>query len=191
MVGELTDAGGPQERGIIGQTPNLAARLQSSAEPNQVIIAESTRRLLGNLFELKHLGARGLKGIAEPVQTWAVLRVSSVASRFEALHHGRPDGPSSGGKKKSNCFYGAGPPQKLVKVKWCCSRARRASANRGLRLNSRNASPVSHLPPLRYFCSPQHTDSALYPIIGQMERAAGIRLQRHSANEARQARRPC
>ena len=86
VVGEMTDAGGPQERGIIGETPNLAARLQSIAEPNQVIIAESTRRLLGNLFELEDLGAKDLKGIAGPVRAWAALRPSSVASRFEALH---------------------------------------------------------------------------------------------------------
>jgi Adenylate cyclase, family 3 (some proteins contain HAMP domain) len=74
VVGEIADAGGPQERGIIGQTPNLAARLQSSAEPNQVIIAESTRRLLGNLFELEDLATKDLKGIAGPVRVWAALR---------------------------------------------------------------------------------------------------------------------
>jgi class 3 adenylate cyclase len=70
----------------VGETPNLAARLQGIAEPNTVVIAESTRRLLGNLFELEDLGAKDLKGIAEPVRTWAALRASSVASRFEALH---------------------------------------------------------------------------------------------------------
>jgi class 3 adenylate cyclase len=86
VVGEIADAGGPQERGIIGETPNLAARLQSIAEPNQVIIAESTRRLLGNLFELEDLGTKDLKGIAGPVRVWAALRPSSAASHFEALH---------------------------------------------------------------------------------------------------------
>src|SRR5262249_43367753 len=74
VVGDLVDAGGSQERGIIGETPNLAARLQGIAEPNTVAIAEATRRLLGNLFELKDLGARDLKGIAEPVPVWAALR---------------------------------------------------------------------------------------------------------------------
>jgi class 3 adenylate cyclase len=86
VVGDLIiGSGDTQERGIVGETPNLAARLQSVAEPNTVVIAESTRRLLGNLFELQDLGARDLKGIARPVRTWAALRPSSVASRFEAL----------------------------------------------------------------------------------------------------------
>jgi class 3 adenylate cyclase len=86
VVGDLIGSGAAQEQTVIGETPNLAARLQGIAEPNVVMIAESTRKLLGNLFELEDLGAKDLKGIAEPVRTWAVLRASSVASRFEALH---------------------------------------------------------------------------------------------------------
>src|ERR1700719_2883027 len=86
VVGDLVDAGGPQERGIVGETPNLAARLQGLAEPNMVVIAESTRKLLGNLFELQDLGAKEIKGTTGPA--WTVLRASSVASRFEALHAG-------------------------------------------------------------------------------------------------------
>src|SRR6202035_1727976 len=79
-------AGDAQERGVVGETPSLAARLQALAEPNMVVIADSTRRLLGNLFELKDLGPRDLKGLAGPARAWAALRASSVASRFEALH---------------------------------------------------------------------------------------------------------
>ena len=86
VVGDVIDAGGSQERGIIGQTPNLAARLQGLAEPNMVVIAESTRKLLGNLFELQDLGTKELKGIPGPVHVWMALRPSLVASRFEALH---------------------------------------------------------------------------------------------------------
>jgi class 3 adenylate cyclase len=86
VVGDLIGSGEAQERGIVGETPNLAARLQAVAEPNTVLIAESTRKLLGSLFELQDLGARGLKGMAEPVRAWAALRPSSVESRFEALH---------------------------------------------------------------------------------------------------------
>jgi class 3 adenylate cyclase len=173
VVGELTDAGGPQERSIIGQTPNLAARLQSSAEPNQVIIAESTRRLLGNLFELKHLGARDLKGIAEPVQTWAVLRVSSVASRFEALH-------TAG----LMAFIGREEEVELLLRRWSTAKTGEGqvvllSGEAGIGKSRLTAELLERLAgepltPLRYFCSRQHTDSALYPIIGQMERAAGI-----------------
>jgi class 3 adenylate cyclase len=87
VVGDLmTGAGEAHERGIVGETPNLAARLQGIAEPNTVVIAEATRRLLGNLFELKDLGARDLKGVAEPLRAWVALRASTVESRFEALH---------------------------------------------------------------------------------------------------------
>src|SRR5499427_1565218 len=83
VVGDLmTGAGEEHERGIVGETPNLAARLQVIAEPNTVVIAEATRRLLGNLFELKDLGARDLKGVAEPLRAWVALRASTVESRF-------------------------------------------------------------------------------------------------------------
>src|SRR5262249_33050745 len=86
VVGHLIQSGESEERGIVGETPNLAARLQSLAKPNMVVIAESTRRLLGSFFQLDGLGTRDVKGIAGPVRAWAVLQASSVASRFEALH---------------------------------------------------------------------------------------------------------
>ena len=86
VVGDLIGSGEAQERRIVGETPNLAARLQGIAEPNMVVIAEGTRKLLGSLFELHYLGAKDLKGIAGPVRAWAALRASSVESRFEALH---------------------------------------------------------------------------------------------------------
>jgi class 3 adenylate cyclase len=86
VVGDLIGSGSAQEQAVVGETPNLAARLQGIAEPNMVVIAESTRRLLGNLFELEDLGAKDLKGIAGQVRAWAALRVSSAEGRFEALH---------------------------------------------------------------------------------------------------------
>src|SRR5215831_17517877 len=86
VVGDLIGSGVSQEQAIVGETPNLAARLQGMAEPNSVVIAESTRRLLGNLFELDDLGAQNLKGIASRARAWSVLRPASVESRFEALH---------------------------------------------------------------------------------------------------------
>jgi class 3 adenylate cyclase len=86
VVGDLIGSGASQEQAIVGETPNLAARLQGIAKPNMVVIAEATRKLLGNLFELEDLGAKDLKGIAAPVRAWAALRASAVESRFEALH---------------------------------------------------------------------------------------------------------
>src|ERR1700722_5214751 len=86
VVGDLIGSGASQEQAIVGETPNLAARLQSVAAPNSVVIAESTRKLVGNLFELEDLGTQGLKGIAVPVSCSVVLRPASVGSRFEAMH---------------------------------------------------------------------------------------------------------
>src|SRR5262249_38517203 len=88
VVGDLIGSGASQEQAIVGETPNLAARLQGVAEPNSVLIAESTRKLVGNLFELEDLGVRDLKGVSGQVKTWAALRRSSVEGRFEALHAG-------------------------------------------------------------------------------------------------------
>jgi class 3 adenylate cyclase len=73
VVGDLVGSGEAQERGVVGETPNLAARLQGIAGPNTVVIAEGTRRLLGNLFELQDLGPQHLKGIAGPVRAWVAL----------------------------------------------------------------------------------------------------------------------
>jgi class 3 adenylate cyclase len=86
VVGDLVGSGEAQERGVVGETPNLAARLQGIAVPNMVVIAEGTRRLLGDLFELQDFGPKDLKGIAGPTRAWAALRARSIESRFEALH---------------------------------------------------------------------------------------------------------
>jgi class 3 adenylate cyclase/tetratricopeptide (TPR) repeat protein len=173
VVGDLIGSGEAQERGIIGETPNLAARLQSIAEPNKVVIAESTRKLLGNLFELEDLGPKDLKGVAGPVRAFAALRASSVASRFEALHaSGLTD------------LVGREEELELLLRRW--SRAKTGegqvallSGEAGIGKSRLTAALLERLAGephtrLRYFCSPQHTDSALYPIIGQMERAAGF-----------------
>ena len=173
VVGDLIGSGDTQERSIVGETPNLAARLQAIAEPNTVVIAESTRKLLGNLFELEDLGARDLKGIARPVRAWAVLRPSRVESRFEALH-------ATG----LTALVGREEELELLLRRW--SRAKTGegqvvllSGEAGIGKSRLTAALLEHLATephtrLRYFCSPQHTDSALYPIIGQMERAAGL-----------------
>jgi class 3 adenylate cyclase len=85
VVGDLIGSGSAQEHIIVGETPNLAARLQALAEPDTVVIAESTRKLLGGLFDLQDHGTSEVKGIAEPVRAFAALRPSAVESRFKAL----------------------------------------------------------------------------------------------------------
>src|SRR4029077_7596057 len=85
VVGDLIGEGSAREQSVVGETPNLAARLQALAEPNAVVIAAGTRRLVGDLFEYCDLGSTEMKGIAGPVPVWQVLCPSAVASRFEAL----------------------------------------------------------------------------------------------------------
>jgi class 3 adenylate cyclase len=85
IVGDLIGAGAAQEQAVVGETPNLAARLQAVAEPNSVVIAASTRRLIGGLFEYEDLGAVDAKGFAEPVRAWRVRSESTIGSRYEAL----------------------------------------------------------------------------------------------------------
>ena len=173
VVGDLIGSGEAQERGIVGETPNLAARLQGIAEPNTVVIAESTRRLLGNLFELVDLGAKDLKGISEPVRAWAALRTSSAEGRFEALH-------TSG----LTALVGREEELELLLRRWSKAKTGEGqvvllSGEAGIGKSRLTAALLERLAAephtrLRYFCSPQHTDSALYPVIGQMERAAGF-----------------
>jgi class 3 adenylate cyclase len=173
VVGDLIGSGASQEQAIVGETPNLAARLQGVAEPNNVVIAESTRKLLGGLFELEDLGAQNLKGISGRVQAWAALRPSSVESRFDALH-------TSGLTE----LIGRGEELELILRRW--DKAKRGegqvvllSGEPGIGKSRLTASVMERLAGeehirLRYYCSPQATDSAFFPIIGHMQRAAGF-----------------
>ena len=99
VVGDLIGSGEAQEQAIVGETPNLAARLQGIAEPNTVVIAESTRKLLGNLFELEDLGAKDLKGIAGPVRAWAALRASFGGKPLRGTARERTDRPRRAGRR--------------------------------------------------------------------------------------------
>jgi class 3 adenylate cyclase len=173
VVGDLMASGNAPERGIIGETPNLAARLQGLAEPNTVVIAEGTRKLLVNLFELADLGANELKGIAGPVRAWAVLRPRSMESRFEALH-------ATG----LTALVGREEELQLLLRRWARAKGGEGQAvllcgEPGIGKSRLTAALLESVAAeqhnrLRYLCSPQHTDSALYPIIGQIERAAGL-----------------
>ena len=173
VVGDLIGSGEAQELDIVGETPNLAARLQAIAEPNTVVIAEATRRLLGNLFELRNLGRKELKGIAESVRVFAALRASSVESRFEAMHPG-----------SLTDLVGREEELDLLLRRWSKAKVGEGqvvllSGEAGIGKSRLTAALLERLAiephtRLRYFCSPQRVDSALYPIMSQMERAAGL-----------------
>ena len=138
-----------------------------------VMVAEGTRKLLGDLFELEDLGAKDLKGIAAPVRAWAALRASSAESRFEALH-------ATG----LTPLVGREEETELLLRRWARAKAGEGqvvllSGEAGIGKSRLTAALLERLATephtrLRYFCSPQHTDSALYPLIGQIERAAGL-----------------
>ena len=173
IVGDLLGKGEAQEREVVGSTPNLAARLQGIAEPDSVVIAEGTRKLLGELFELVDLGPQRLKGVVGTTRAFAALRESSQVNRFEALH---PDGLSALVGREAEC--------ELLLRRWAKAKGGEGqvaliSGEAGIGKSRLTAEFLKRLPGephtrLRYFCSPQHTDSALYPIIDHIERAANF-----------------
>jgi class 3 adenylate cyclase/tetratricopeptide (TPR) repeat protein len=174
VVGDLGGEGKLREHAVVGDAPNLAARLQTLVEPNTVVVAESTRRLLGDHFLLHDLGQHELKGIAEPVRAWAVEGLLASESRFKAV---RPAGLAD--------LIG-----REAEMDFLLERQRLAwkgegqiiliSGEAGIgksRLAAALAERVARQPhtQFRYQCSPYHANSALYPVINQLERAAGFK----------------
>jgi class 3 adenylate cyclase/predicted ATPase len=174
VVGDLIGEGDAQERGVVGDTPNLAARLQALAEPGQVVISQSTRRLTGGLFDYHDLGRVALKGLAEPAQAWRVLGPSAAESRFEAQHGtgltplvGREEELELLTRRWQRAKAGEGSVV-LVSGEAGIGKSRVVQAL----LERLSAEPYTRL---RTFCSPHHQDAALYPTVTQLERAAGFR----------------
>jgi Adenylate and Guanylate cyclase catalytic domain/AAA ATPase domain len=179
VVGDLLGRGSALEPAVVGDTPNLAARLQGLADAGGVVVSARTRRLIGDRFRLKDLGRHSVKGLADPVQAFAALSVSESDSRFDAAHAARLTG-----------FVGReGESAELI------ARQRRAwggqrqivliSGEAGIgksRLSARLAEQAADPPHtrLRYRCSPCHRDNAFYPFVQQFERAAGIAPQEPS-----------
>ncbi|WP_035688198.1 adenylate/guanylate cyclase domain-containing protein [Bradyrhizobium sp. Cp5.3] len=174
VVGDLVSGTASEEQATVGETLNLAARLQGLAEPGAVVVAASTRRLLGDLFAFRNLGRRDVKGISEPIAVWAVEGASASESRFEAVRAARSIG-----------FVG-----RKEEIDFALSRQRLAWQGQGQMMlicgeagigKSRMVATLSESPALgvhcrvRYQCSPYHTNSALHPFVAQLERAAGIR----------------
>jgi len=172
VVGDLIGAGAAQERGVVGETPNLAARLQALARPGTLVVADTTRRQIGTLFEIEDLGPQPLAGFAEPQRAWRVVAESGVLSRFEAL------------RSEATPLVGRHEELDLLLRRW-----QQAKTGEGRvvlilgepgigksRLSTEFGGLIASEPltRLRYFCSPHHQDSALYPFIMQIEHAAGF-----------------
>ena len=174
VVSELQIDETPTEQAVVGETPNLAARLQALAEPGAVLIGPSTRQLTAGNFDYRNLGAHMLKGWAEPIPVWQVVGTSGVESRFEAMHN-----------TKLPPLIGREEEIDLLLRRW-----RHATQEEGrvVVLTGEPGIGKSHIArvlderlqsephiTLRYFCSAHHTNSALFPFINQLERAAGFK----------------
>jgi class 3 adenylate cyclase len=164
VVGDLIGEGAAQEQAVVGETPNLAARLQALAEPGSVMIASATRRLLGDRFRLQALGRHEVKGLAEPVEAWAVEGVSASEGRFEAVRSGRQTG-----------FVGREYELGLLLDRWKLAQdgegqvvllSGEAGIGKSRILSElRSHLEAQHATSLRLHCSPYFVNSAFYPII--------------------------
>ncbi|NRP74694.1 Adenylate cyclase 2 [Ensifer psoraleae] len=172
VVGDLIGEGSAQEEAVVGETPNLAARLQALAEPNTVLIAGGTHRLVAGLFEMIDLGPKQLRGFEAPVPAWRVIGESDAEGRFDALHG------------IATPLLGRSEELDLLLQRWQQARtgkgqAAMVSGEPGIGKSRLVAALEERLSTeqherLRYFCSPYHVNSALYPVIKQLERAAGL-----------------
>jgi class 3 adenylate cyclase/tetratricopeptide (TPR) repeat protein len=171
VVGEIIGTGSAQERTIVGETPNLAARLQALAGPDTILVSESTRNLLGGLFELEPTGEHELKGFAHPVPAWRVRGEASVESRFAAIRAGR-----------NLPLIGRAHEMGLMLDRWRMAQQGEgqivtiigeAGIGKSRSIEALQEALVNE-PHARIYlqCSPYHSDSALYPVIQYLGRAA-------------------
>ena len=174
VVGEVIGSGEAHERTVAGETPNLAARLQAMADPDSVIIADATKRMIGRLFEYMDLGRNVLKGFPEPVQAWRVLTEGPVVSHFEAIRSEADLTPLIDRLEELDFLR-----QSWVQARLGNGRTILLSGEAGVG-KSRLSVALRHnllgesFASLYHYCSPYHQNSAFYPIIKQLERDAQI-----------------
>lgn len=173
VVGDQIGASDSPERVAIGETPNLAARLQAVAPPGEVVIAASTRRLVGRMFDCRSLGSIEVKGLPQPVEAWQVFGETAGVSRFEALH-----------SAALTPLVGRQEEIELLLRRWQQAKAGEGrvvllAGEPGIGKSRIAESLLARLEGephvlLRHFCSPHHTGSALHPFITRLERAAAF-----------------
>jgi class 3 adenylate cyclase/predicted ATPase len=182
LVGDMSDSAISEEHGILGDTPNLAARLQSLAQPGGVIISGRTKSIAGAQFEYLDLGKVPINGFAKPVAAWQVAGKTAVTSRSHALQ-----------SSDLLPLIGRDEEMELLLSRWQRARSGAGqvvllSGEAGIgksRLTVALLEQLAREPHirLRCFCSPQHTDSMLYPVIGEMLRAA--RFAHHDSQQVK------
>jgi predicted ATPase/class 3 adenylate cyclase len=173
MIGDLIGQGAAQEETVVGETPNLAARLQVLAGPGQVVIAASTRRLVGALFEFIDLGPQRLKGFPEPLMVWRVLGESGAESRFEAVHGERPL-PLVGRDHEIGLLLDRWERVKEGEGQVVLLAGEPGIGKSRIVRTLRERLADEPLIPLSCCCSPYHASTALYPVVSSLERAAGF-----------------
>jgi class 3 adenylate cyclase/tetratricopeptide (TPR) repeat protein len=176
VVGDIVMTGAGPEQDVAGETPSLAARLQAMAEPNGIVIADGTRKMIGGLFECESLGTTAIKGFAKPVQAWRVLRSSTIQSRFQAFHPTDLT-PLVGRETEIEVLL-----RQWERAKSGQGRVVLLSGEPGIgksRLVCALQEQIGseHHVLLQYSCSRHHMDSALHPVISQLERAAQIQAE--------------
>jgi class 3 adenylate cyclase/predicted ATPase len=172
VVGDIVGEGAAEEAAVIGETPNLAARLQAVAEPNQVVVASATHQLLGSSFEYEDLGMHELKGIAQAVRAWRAVREHDTHSRYEARRIGGRS-PLLGRQEELGLLLRSWEASKerhgqavLIQGEAGIGKSRLVDALRE-QIRGQNYVWVAHR------CSPYHTNSTLYPIIEHLKRVLG------------------
>jgi class 3 adenylate cyclase/predicted ATPase len=172
VVGDLIGSGTASDNEVLGEGPNLAARLQALAEPNSIVIAEGTRRLIGSVFELDDLGFQDLKGFVEPQRAWRVLGENRFKSRFEALRSAET--PLVGRQEEIDLLLRRWAQAKTGEGRVILFSGEAGIGKSRVMVTLRNLLGAEPCTDLQYFCSPHHQDSALFPIISLLERAAGF-----------------
>ncbi len=173
VVGDLIGEGPSREFALIGEAPNLAASLQQNAQPNQILVSPSTRRLLAQQFEFADLGEHHVKGHDQPIQMWQVLRAAAVPSRFEARQSSRLT-PFFGRDQELSALHGLFEKARLGHGQTIAICGEAGIGKSRLVTAFRNSLGDEKFRTLLFQCSSYHTNSPWYPVIRHLEDATGI-----------------